>query len=845
MFLLRLFGGIALDGPEGPVEGRTAQPRQLALLSLLGSATRSGRSRDTLIALLWPDADEGRARALLSDALYLIRRDLGSRAVVESGHELSLNPAVVRVDVALFEGTLEGGDLEAAVRHYSGPFLDGFHVSGMPELERWMDAERRRHADRYGEALQTLALRAEDEGDPGTATGWWRKAVAHEPHSSRITLRLMEALARSGDHVEALEAARTHERLLREELEVEPAPEVAALAEQLRETPPSMPGRRPDHGDRPTTPSGALPAAAHTPPSVVHPAARRPPGRAALLGGAVGIALLVVLGVLLRGERSSRLESDLVIVDVFSNQTGDPALDPVGAMAGHWLVQGLHAAGLRVVPFDVSLALARGDAAPARDPDRLRSLARATGARIVVSGSYYQEGEALRLQAEIADADRGEVLFAPDPIDAPSDRASLAFPPLRANVRDFLYRYLNPGAVLDTIPGWSRPPDFEAYRRFLLGMEHFVDTDWGTASEHFEAAARLDPDYPAFRYMSAIALDNQGRAGEAAEYLAGIDEVEDRMTPYDRAIVAWLRAAGPAESLRAARRMTEVGPSYVGFYLVAAHSLELSRAAEALEILEQPTVGPMLEPGWPPYWRVRVAALHALGRYREELRVARESLSQHPGAPILVGIELPALAALGRTGEILSRIDELLDVRPTATEPLIVAGDELHAHGHPEAAARVWGRLVRALRRRAEVAGPEVASPDPSLVELLERLEREREAGELVPALALLDSLTYVEHLGILAARRGDRAEAESALDWLADRPGQHFRGRDLHAQARVAAELGDAERAIDRLRRALRRSGAYTAVHRDYHLRSLRGHPDFESLVTPASEPVQPGGHP
>ena len=841
MFSLRLLGGISLQGPGGPVEGRTTQPRQLALLSLLGSATRSGRSRDTLMALLWPDADERHARALLSDALYLIRRELGSEAVVESGQELSLNPAVVSVDVAEFQEALETDGLEAAVRLYSGPFLYGFHVSGMPELERWIDVERRRQADRYGEALQTLALRAEEEGDPGRAAGWWGRAVAHEPYSSRVTLRLMEALARSGDHVAALEAARAHEHLLREELEVEPAPEVTALAEELRKRPPSVPaGRRSEYRHPHTTGSDAVPAPDRAPPPLLHPAIRKWLRRAALLGGAMGIALLASF-LLLPAERSSGLESDLVVVDVFSNQTGDPALDPVGAMAGHWLVQSLHAAGLRVVPFDVSLAVGRDDATSERGRDRLRSLARAAGARIVVSGSYYREGGELRLQAEIADADRGEVLFAPDPIDAPMDRPSLALAPLRVSVRDFLFRYLNTVSVLDTIPGWSRPPGFEAYRRFLVGMEYFVDTEWGAASAHFEAAARLDPAYPAFRYMSAIALGNQGRRREAAGYLAGIDEVEDRMTPYDRATVEWLRADGPTESLRAARRMTEVGPSYVGFYLVASHSLELNRAAEALDVLERPTVGPLLAPGWPLYWSLRVEALHALGRHREELRVAREGLSQHPDAPSLAGFELPALAALGQDGEILSQVGELLELRPSAIGPLIVAGDELHAHGHPEAAMRVWRRLVQVLRPRTEVAGADAASPNPSLVGLLERLGRAREAGKLLSDLAIVDSLAYVEHLGILAARRGGRAEAESAFDWLAGRSGQHLRGRHLHAQARIAAELGDAERAIECLRRALSRSGAYTAVHRDYHLRRLRGHPAFESLGTPA--PAESGG--
>jgi tetratricopeptide (TPR) repeat protein len=207
----------------------------------------------------------------------------------------------------------------------------------------------------------------------------------------------------------------------------------------------------------------------------------------------------------------------------------------------------------------------------------------------------------------------------------------------------------------------------------------------------------------------------------------------------------------------------------------------------------------------------------------------------------LAGIELPALAALGYSGEILARIRELLELRPGAIGPVIAAGDELHAHGHPEAAVRVWSRLVRALRLRTGVAGAEAAFPHPSLIGLLERLGRNREAAELLSDLAPRDSLAYVEHLGILAARRGDRAEAESALAWLGGRTGRHLRGRHLHAQARIAAELGDTERAIEFLRRALSRSGAYGTLHRDYYLRGLRGHPAFESLGTPA--PAEPGG--
>jgi len=57
---------------------------------------------------------------------------------------------------------------------------------------------------------------------------------AQDPYNSRYALGLMEALARSGDPANAIQIARDHERLLKEELEAEPVPEVVELAERLR-----------------------------------------------------------------------------------------------------------------------------------------------------------------------------------------------------------------------------------------------------------------------------------------------------------------------------------------------------------------------------------------------------------------------------------------------------------------------------------------------------------------------------------------------------------------------------------------------------------------------------------
>jgi DNA-binding SARP family transcriptional activator/TolB-like protein len=844
MYRLRMFGGLSLEGPTGPVEGRATQRRQLALLSLLALAPPSGRSRETLITLLWPETDEERGHALLADALYRLRKGLGPDAVVAAGQELRLNRDRVDVDVAAFEEALSAGELERATELYSGAFLDGFHVSGMPEYERWVEAERRRLADSCGETLERLAREAEGRGDMPRAIAWWRRAAAHDPYSSPVTLHLMEALARTGDHAAALEAARTHQRLLADDLELEPAPDVTDLAERLRESPPSVPPgnrRAPGAGGAGESSTSAVADAARhadaapaAPPPGTATARRRLRGASAALIGVGGIALLVMLGFLLPWHDASPLDPELVVVDAFANQTGDPALDPVGPMVGHWLVQSLHASGLRVVPFDVSLAVDRRSDRSEAGPGRLEALARVGGARIVVSGSYYREGRTLRLQAEISDAERGEILYTPSAVDAPVDSPSLAFAPLRSDVRDFLFRYLRTAAVLDTIPGWATPPDYEAYRRFLVGMDYFLDTDWAEAALHFQEAARLDPDYPAFRYMTAIALSNDGRVLEAQPYIAGLTEVEQRMTPYDRATVAYLQAENPAEGLRAARRMTEVGPSSVGYYMVASYSLELNRPQEALEVLDRPTVGPVLARGWPPYWWLRVRVLHALGRYDEELETARMGLTVHPDAPAIFGLDLPALAGLGLCSQAVSAADTLLRRQPAAWGAVMIAGDELAAHGCGGAATTLWGRLagVLTMRLRAPTSeGP--GTQRLTLIEVLERLDRDDEALALLEPLAAHDSLAYMQHLGILAARRGDRDRAETAIAWFASHLTGLPRRQGFRVQARIAAELGNEERAIELLRRVLTENGDNGELHYDYHLRSLRGSRAFRQLVT------------
>ncbi|MFW6202242.1 MAG: AfsR/SARP family transcriptional regulator, partial [Gemmatimonadota bacterium] len=147
--------------------------RNLALLALLARAGAAGMTRERLAAYLWPESDAARARHSLDQALYTIRRALDTDPFVASAGTLMLDDAAVECDVAAFERALSAGDRARALERYGGAFLEGFHLSGAPEFERWVDAERATLRARYTATLEDLAREAAADGDAARAVAYW------------------------------------------------------------------------------------------------------------------------------------------------------------------------------------------------------------------------------------------------------------------------------------------------------------------------------------------------------------------------------------------------------------------------------------------------------------------------------------------------------------------------------------------------------------------------------------------------------------------------------------------------------------------------------------------------
>ena len=437
MHRMKLLGGAQVTSAGGPLAGRGVQRRRLALLILLAMARNRAKSRESLAAVLWPEADSTSSRHHLSDSVYRINQAIGATAIVATGEELALDLTVVSCDAVDFRALMAEGDWEGATELYEGPFLAGFFVSEAPDFESWSESERVALARDYQRALEELAERDERAGRTREAVEHWRRAAVQDPLSSRVALRLMRALDAVGEREAAIRHARIHSQLVEQELAAPPAPEVAAFAESLRSAPPvptaPVPTAPVPAAPVPQAPSSAQPISAERSPTAPMtpermPAAEEPPRIAAVEPAEepprssvaskpgwrwrrpwVAVVLLVVAATLTvagslawdRWAPAAAPAPDAIAVLPFTNLSGDDSYEYVSDGVTEELIATLsEVPGLRVASRSSAFAL-KGQSIDVREA------ARRLGVGTVLEGSVRRSGDRLRVTAQLVNASDG------------------------------------------------------------------------------------------------------------------------------------------------------------------------------------------------------------------------------------------------------------------------------------------------------------------------------------------------------------------------------------------------------------------------------------------------------
>ena len=257
MITVQLLGGVCLRSGDLPLAGPPAQRHRIALLSLIVAAWPRPLTRDRAMALLWPERDMASARRLLNLALHVLRSTLGEGAIVSTGDGLVLDPSHLSCDLHALQLAISAGDHDRVARLYTGPLLDGFHLGDSTDFEYWLDERRGELSHAYVGALLAIAERQHKAGDLFGRVGTCRKLVATDPYSTSHALALMHALDAVGDRAGARHHAREHAHRLRTDLDVEPDPEIEALAERFR-APPVTRAPTPDPAERAAFPCVAV-----------------------------------------------------------------------------------------------------------------------------------------------------------------------------------------------------------------------------------------------------------------------------------------------------------------------------------------------------------------------------------------------------------------------------------------------------------------------------------------------------------------------------------------------------------------------------------------------------------
>jgi DNA-binding SARP family transcriptional activator len=237
MITVQLLGGAYLRSGDAPICGPPAQRHRIALLTLIVATWPQPLSRDRAMALLWPERDLANARRLLNLAVHVLRSALGEGAIASTGDGLLLNPSHLSCDLHDLRAAIAEDASERVARLYTGPLLDGFFLGDSTEFGYWLDQRRSELTHAYIGALLALAGRQERSGDVHGRVGTCLQLVAADPHSGVHAQALMRALDAAGDRAGAIQHGGEHARRLRADLELEPDPDVAALAEQLRSAP--------------------------------------------------------------------------------------------------------------------------------------------------------------------------------------------------------------------------------------------------------------------------------------------------------------------------------------------------------------------------------------------------------------------------------------------------------------------------------------------------------------------------------------------------------------------------------------------------------------------------------
>jgi predicted ATPase/DNA-binding SARP family transcriptional activator len=245
MWTLQLLGGLSAYSQDRKLT-RFRTQKAASLLAYL-ACRPVPHPRETLIAMLWPDAEPDAGRHNLNNALSFLRHRLEppgvppGTVVLADRFTVQLNPETATSDVVSFESFVRQAGrpgiseterlslLQKAADLYQGPLLPGFY-------EEWIGPEALRLENLFAHVVGQLAPLLLQVGRYEQALEYAQRAHRADPLSEQAVRQVMQALIALRQSGQALRAYRAFAHRLREELGAQPSEALQSLAAQLGQT---------------------------------------------------------------------------------------------------------------------------------------------------------------------------------------------------------------------------------------------------------------------------------------------------------------------------------------------------------------------------------------------------------------------------------------------------------------------------------------------------------------------------------------------------------------------------------------------------------------------------------
>ena len=401
--------------------------------------------------------------------------------------------------------------------------------------------------------------------------------------------------------------------------------------------------------------------------------------------------------------------------------------------------------------------------------------------------------------------------------------------------------YLRPAKEGNGNPGiYQPPPTLELFRLADRAEELTRQTRYAAAIRPLSEGFAQDTTWLAGARMLASAYLWNGQMPEADSVMSLLEARRGRLAPGDALLLDLDRTyfSSPEDEYRAATALIRADSSQA--YAATWAALEAGHPADALRFA---ALRDTSQSGrdWQLWDGFASQAYHALGRFEEELALARAARARAPRVYALAEREARALAALGRMDDLDRLINEsyTLERLDAPTMLLGISAQELDLHGREaEALASAERTLSTGSQLPDSVAGtPGVGAVLRTSLRILGRFDEVRR---------LYDEAARTGGLGfrILGMRytilMGDTAGAQALADSARSGPVEAFyglgggtRGEAMYYGAHVLALLGRKQEAAGMLREALNNGWRLVPDEElQWYWAPIKDYPPFQELV-------------